>query len=70
MKGLVLHENLHKKAHIRFMFETTKALADKGDAKAQFNLGYMYDLGEGVDENKVEAVKWYQLAAKQRNGNK
>tara|TARA_R110002049_G_scaffold225149_1_gene396965 strand:- start:113 stop:382 length:270 start_codon:yes stop_codon:yes gene_type:complete len=34
-------------------------------AKAQYNLGLLYDNGEGVPENDVEAVQWYWLAAQQ-----
>ncbi len=48
-------------------FETTKALAETGDAKAQFNLGRMYAKGEGVAENDVQAYKWWNLAAAQEN---
>ena len=32
---------------------------------AQYNLGNMYDFGEGVPENDAEAVKWYRKAADQ-----
>ena len=32
---------------------------------AQFNLGYMYDNGEGVTKNHTEAGKWFRLAADQ-----
>jgi tetratricopeptide (TPR) repeat protein len=39
--------------------------ADQGYAPAQFNLGYMYDNGEGVTEDFKEALKWYRLAAEQ-----
>ena len=39
--------------------------AEQGYATAQFNLGVMYDFGEGVPENDAEAVKWYRLAAEQ-----
>jgi uncharacterized protein len=42
-----------------------RPLADQGDANAQGNLGFMYDGGEGVPEDDVEAVKWYRLAADQ-----
>jgi TPR repeat protein len=42
-----------------------RSLADQGDANAQYTLGYMYDNGEGVPENDVEAVRWYRLAAGQ-----
>ena len=33
----------------------------------QFNLGWMYDHGRGVEQNDAEAVKWYRKAAKQGN---
>ena len=48
-------------------FEETKELAEQGDAVGQYNLGFMYDNGEGVPENDAEAVKWYRLAADQGN---
>ena len=37
--------------------------AEQGDAEAQYNLGVMYDKGEGVPKNNVEAYKWFNLAA-------
>ena len=40
-------------------------LARVGDARAQNFLGFMYDNGEGVLEDDVEAVKWYRLASEQ-----
>jgi TPR repeat protein len=46
-------------------FEETKRLAEQGEAYAQYNLGLMYDEGEGVPENNAEAVRWYRLAAEQ-----
>ena len=42
-----------------------KPLADQGLADAQYNLGIMYDNGEGVVEDDAEAVRWYRLAADQ-----
>ena len=44
-----------------------KPLADQGNAAAQFNLGVMYNSGDGVPEDDVEAVKWYRKAADQGN---
>ena len=41
------------------------ALAEKGVAAAQHNLGVMYADGEGVPQNFREAVKWYRKAAEQ-----
>ena len=40
-------------------------LAEQGVAAAQFNLGIMYDIGDGVVQNYKTAVKWYTLAAEQ-----
>jgi len=42
-----------------------RALAEKGDASAQFNLGAMYNNGQGKAKDYPEAVKWYRLAAAQ-----
>ena len=37
-----------------------RPLAEQGDAKAQYNLGVMYDNGKGVTQDYKEAVKWYR----------
>jgi uncharacterized protein len=42
-------------------------LAEGGIAVAQNNLGVMYDHGQGVAEDDVQAVRWYRLAAEQGN---
>jgi TPR repeat protein len=44
-------------------------LAEKGSANAQFNLGAMYDSGDGVPEDDAEAAKWYHQAADQGHVN-
>ena len=40
-------------------------LAAQGYASAQYNLGVMYDNGQGVPQDYKTAVKWYGLAAEQ-----
>ena len=40
-------------------------LAEAGDAKAQNNLGFMYNSGNGVLQDFAEAVRWYRLAVEQ-----
>ena len=40
-----------------------RPLAEQGDADAQFILGIMYDNGEGVPEDYVQAYAWVNLAA-------
>ena len=41
--------------------------AERGDAKAQCNLGRVYYVGQGVAKNPVEAVKWFRRSAEQDN---
>ena len=37
--------------------------AEQGDVRAQADLGEMYDVGNGVETNKAEAMNWYRRAA-------
>ncbi len=39
--------------------------AENNDSQAQFSLGAMYDMGNGVTQNYAEAMKWYLKAANQ-----
>lgn len=47
------------------ILESRKKLARQGCSNAQYYLGFQYGRGEGVPQNKIEAVKWYRLAAEQ-----
>lgn len=40
-------------------------LAERGDARAQYNLGLLYASGLGVTHDYQAALKWYRMAAKQ-----
>ena len=42
-----------------------KNTAAQGDATAQYNLGLMYEFGQGVAQDYAEAVSWYRKAANQ-----
>lgn len=46
-------------------FQWCQRAADGNLAWAQYNLGLMYQKGEGVDRSDAEAAHWYQLAAAQ-----
>ena len=46
-------------------FRAWRPLAEVGSAEAQYNLGYMYDYGEGVPVDDVQAAHWYRRAAEQ-----
>lgn len=41
--------------------------AENGHAEAQYSLGWMYERGYGVGQDKSEAAKWYHKAAEQRH---
>ena len=44
-------------------FTLWQTLADGGNEEAQFQLGLMYDKGQGVNEDPAAAVQWYTRAA-------
>ena len=48
-------------------FNEIEKKAKQGDAEAQFNLGVLYDIGKGVEQNHTKAAHWYQRAANQEH---
>ena len=48
-------------------FDEIKRKAEAGDARAQYQLGWMYSIGHGVILSDIETVKWWRLAAEQGN---
>jgi localization factor PodJL len=48
---------------VRFLTQAAK----KGQAVAQYRLGTLYERGEGVPTDGVQAAHWYELAANQGN---
>ena len=48
-------------------YRLIRPLADQGDPAAQFNLGTMYESGDGVPRNASLALTWYRKAADQGN---
>ena len=47
------------------MFERKLAAATQGDVEAQYDVGYRYEKGRGIDEDDEEAIRWYLKAAEQ-----
>ncbi len=43
-------------------------LAEQGHAAAQYYLGFMYEQGDGVEQDYVESARWYTRAAEQDDG--
>jgi TPR repeat protein len=58
-------EAAYERKDYRTAFAGFKKLAEQGHAPAQFNLGFMYDNGEGVPKDSQQAVVWYRKAAEQ-----
>lgn len=44
-----------------------RPLAAKGDARAQFELGFMYERGKGVPQDYQESLSWFRKSAAQGN---
>lgn len=55
----------HKRGDYGAALKFFKAVAEQGDATAQYNLGLMYSDGQGVPQDYAEAMRWYKLAAQQ-----
>lgn len=47
------------------MFERKLAEAERGDLEAQYDVGYRYEKGRGVEEDQEVALEWYRKAAEQ-----
>ena len=47
------------------ILEHKMALAEQGDAQAQYDIGYRYEKGRGVDEDEAAAFRWFRKAAEQ-----
>lgn len=62
-KGMAAYQKNHY-AQAKILLEQA---ATKGHAKAMYNLGYMYENGEGMDQNTGEAIRWYQKASQKGN---
>jgi len=41
--------------------------AVQGLPQAQLNLGILFETGEGVSQDKAEAISWYRMAAEKGN---
>jgi TPR repeat protein len=46
-----------------------RELAASGNAEAQYNLGLLYDSGQGVPQDYAQEAAWYRKAAEQGNAN-
>ncbi|BDT66319.1 secretory immunoglobulin A-binding protein EsiB [Comamonadaceae bacterium OS-1] len=55
----------YDKAEYATALKELTPVAEKGNAPAQYRLGKIFNLGQGVPPDKKEAAKWFHLAAQQ-----
>ncbi len=60
-------EGVYRRGNFKAAAETFQALADKGNARAQFFLGEMYLSGSGLPRDYALALKWATAGAEQKN---
>lgn len=58
-------QSAHKRGDDATAVQLLRPLAGKGDASAQFLLGFIYDTSRVIPQNDAEAAKWYRMAADQ-----
>jgi TPR repeat protein len=63
--GVAIHASGQSVETERRLFSQVKAMADKGDAQAQLQLGSFYANGTGVAPDLRKAFKWHRKAAEQ-----
>jgi TPR repeat protein len=67
LADLAAGERALKNANYSTALKEFMPLAKQGNARAQFNLGVMFDHGQGVPQDDKEAARWFRLAAEQGN---
>ena len=56
-------EEAYAKGDYTLAFQEFRKAAEEGDMNAQYNLGVMYEHGQGVKQSDLKAAEWYQKAA-------
>lgn len=64
-EGLDAGEAAYNRGDYATALREFQALAEQGDARAQYVLGFLYSEGTGVSQNHHKAMKWYRKAAEQ-----
>ena len=62
--GLAAHERGDYATALRLF----RPLGEQSNASAQYNLGVMYALGQGVPRDNVQAYMWFDLSARYLEG--
>ncbi len=54
----------YKKGEYKEAFQTWEQLANEGSVNAEYNLGVLYSLGQGVPQDLQKAFEWFHRAAR------
>jgi len=69
LMGGCIEDKRADKAYLHGEYSKTakelRYLAENGDVRAQYDLGVLYDRGQGVPQDDHEAMNWYHRAAEQ-----
>ena len=60
-------EAAYRQGDFKTALEVFQAMAEKGNARAQFFLSQMYLSGSGVPRDYAQALKWASASAEQKN---
>src|SRR5947207_12549013 len=60
-------DDAHEHGDFAIALRIYRALADRGDVTAQYNLGNMLAQGEGAPADYAQAALWYRKAADQND---
>ena len=63
--GLALSQAAVTAGNDALNVDAVRAAAERGDAVAQYKLGKMYVIGQGVEKDDVQAVAWFRKSAEQ-----
>ena len=58
--------NAYIRGDFQLAYKEFLPLAHEGDAKSRVGVGLLYAKGQGVEQNDVEAHRWFTLAAEQK----
>tara|TARA_R110002095_G_scaffold179904_3_gene157445 strand:- start:547 stop:1869 length:1323 start_codon:yes stop_codon:yes gene_type:complete len=64
--GWMYNDGLGTEQNFDKAFYSWLTAAKQGDASAQFQIGYFYDVGKGhIEKDRVKALEWYKKSASQ-----
>ena len=57
----------YKSGNYKYALRKFRGLAEQGDVRSQYNLGVMYENGQGTQKNYAHGYMWFDIAASHGN---